>query len=400
MKNQGKSRSKLGSKRQLPSGKWLVRVTKGTTRSGNRKEISKTCNTEQEADKLIISIAANMGKNSNYGDSIHLDDYFEMYFIPSREKRQLANATINKYKHVYYKRIQPIFGSTNIDEIDYPKIQPLLHSMTHDTARCFATTVRAILRTAWADGFLDSKPLAQTFHYPKKKGKQLNVWTLQSMTKAMDAIKDTSIETIFLLMLGGGLRREEAYPLKWNELSFKQDEQGGIYCFFTINKAQTIEDGLKEAKTQYSNREIIIGDPFARRLYELRDLVRTQNKEHKRQGYVCLLSLDRVHKSWKIMWEEKIPSKHDDPNQTVLRGRMLKAQVPFIPMTRLRATHETLMQQAGIKDTLNARIHGRSQSSQIGYKHYLNPQVQAKLNAASALEDMISKNKVINLENI
>ena len=401
MNNQKEARSKLGSKRQLPSGRWLVRVSKGSTRAGTRKQVTKTCNTEKEADQLIIDIAAKLGKNLNYGDPIKLDTYFELYFIPNREKRELANTTINNYKQIYYKRIQPIFGNTNIDEIDYSKIQPLLYAMTHDSAKRFITTIRAILRTAWADGFLDSQPLAQSFHYPKKTTKQLNVWTLQAATNALKAIRDTSLETIFLLMLGGGLRREEAYPLKWNELNFKQNKQGNIYCFFSITKAETIDDGLKETKTNYSNREIIIGDPFASRLYELRNLAKTQNQNHRRYGYVCLLSLTRIHKAWKMMWEEKIPSKHDDPNQIILKGRMLEAKVPFIPMTRLRATHETLMQQAGIADTLNARIHGRSNSSQIGYKHYLNPQIQAKLNAANALENIIEKDESnIELESI
>lgn len=41
-------------------------------------------------------------------------------------------------------------------------------------------------------------------------------------------------------------------------------------------------------------------------------------------------------------------------------------------MKDMRAVHETMLQDAGVLDTLNARLHGRT-NVQTGYRHYLKP---------------------------
>lgn len=67
--------------------------------------------------------------------------------------------------------------------------------------------------------------------------------------------------------------------------------------------------------------------------------------------------------------------------------------MPYIPMSRLRATHETLLQASGVEDTLNARIHGRSSASDVGYTHYLVPQEEGKAKAATALAKKLGAGK-------
>ena len=49
-------------------------------------------------------------------------------------------------------------------------------------------------------------------------------------------------------------------------------------------------------------------------------------------------------------------------------------------MSRLRATHETLMLRAGVPDALNSAIHGHSQK--VAYSHYLAPASAEAMRAA------------------
>lgn len=46
--------------------------------------------------------------------------------------------------------------------------------------------------------------------------------------------------------------------------------------------------------------------------------------------------------------------------------------MPYTRMKDMRSVHETTLQDAGVLDTLNARIHGRT-NVQTGYTHYLKP---------------------------
>jgi hypothetical protein len=67
---------------------------------------------------------------------------------------------------------------------------------------------------------------------------------------------------------------------------------------------------------------------------------------------------------------------------------MVGTGVPYVPLNRMRATHETLAQLGGVADTLNAAIHGRS-NVQTGYRHYLVPGSPALSGAAETVGGIV-----------
>jgi len=78
------------------------------------------------------------------------------------------------------------------------------------------------------------------------------------------------------------------------------------------------------------------------------------------------------------MWEPLKVSKHmpKQPATHVYHGVMLQEpQVPFIHLKQMRATHETMMQAAGVSDSLNAATHGHS--TRVAYSNYLMPDTAA-----------------------
>ena len=86
------------------------------------------------------------------------------------------------------------------------------------------------------------------------------------------------------------------------------------------------------------------------------------------------------------MWEPR--GVGTDGNGCYYRGCMLGTGVPRIPPNRMRATHESLMQQAGMQDTLNAALHGRS-NVQTGYRHNLVPGDASAARAAEAVGEAV-----------
>lgn len=75
------------------------------------------------------------------------------------------------------------------------------------------------------------------------------------------------------------------------------------------------------------------------------------------------------------MWKPiNLESKHmpKDPATHISRGVMLEEPaVPFIHLKQMRHTHETMMQAAGVSDSLNAAAHGHSE--RVAYSNYLMP---------------------------
>lgn len=53
----------------------------------------------------------------------------------------------------------------------------------------------------------------------------------------------------------------------------------------------------------------------------------------------------------------------------------MEPAVPFLHLKQLRATHATMMQAAGVSDSLNAAMHGHSE--RVAYSNYLMPDTAA-----------------------
>lgn len=81
-----------------------------------------------------------------------------------------------------------------------------------------------------------------------------------------------------------------------------------------------------------------------------------------------------------------------DGNGKYYKGCMLAAKIPYIPLSRMRATHETLMQSVGVSDSLNSRLHGRSTIA-VGYSNYLEPQEAELARAPSVMGELTKSSK-------
>lgn len=355
-------RSSLGSKRMLPSGRWQVRVSCGFTRSGRQRTRSCTVDTEREADEAIARLAVEMGRDPASGDPMTLSAYYHGFFVPEREGR-LANATMERYDGDWRRVIAPALGDRPMDAISHAEVQALVSSLSRPSAQHVAATLRAVLRGAWDDGLLAEEPMRHRLRLPADDGRQLGVWDAETVRLAMERLRGGKLEALWLVMAGGGLRREEALALFWGDLSFAPGVGGGVAARVLVDDALTEADGRKPVKTRYSRRTAPVGEPFSSRLEEIAGGPGEP---------VCALRPSSVSHAWRRLWDS---------------GAM--DGVPYLPLSRMRATHETLMQAAGVPDTLNARVHGRADASQVGYRHYLNPRPDAMDEAARRLGEAV-----------
>ena len=98
-----------------------------------------------------------------------------------------------------------------------------------------------------------------------------------------------------------------------------------------------------------------------------------------------------------MMWEPLKAGKHmpKEPATHVARGVMLAdPEVPFIHLKQMRATHATMMQAAGVSDSLNAAMHGHSE--RVAYTNYLMPDSTVAAQKVGQLIVMEGGRKVAN----
>lgn len=358
-------RSRLGTKTQMPNGRWKVTVTHGYRRDGRRRKSCVTVDTEEEADAAIVRLASDMGVTPTMGDPMTLDSYFWGVFLP-RKRASRTKATADYYASAYRTHVSPTFGSMDVAGIPKSAIRSWAAQLPPQSAQSYVRALRAVLRSAWEDGLIPDEPMRGRLDLPSRDTRPGPVWTAEQASEAITRWRGSDIESLCLVMLGAGLSISEARACDWEDLS-------GDCSEVTVDGAYTDRDGMKGPKTPRRYRTVPVLPVCASRLRELRGT-----------GPIC------VNRRGQRMGPRTTPKRW-----SALFDSGAMGDLPFIKMKRLRATHETLMLRAGVPDALNSAIHGHSQK--VAYSNYLAPVSADAVGASAAASDLISPRRNLRL---
>lgn len=382
-------KSNLGSKRQLPSGRWQVEVMSGYRSDGRKRRVTATVDTEEEADAKIVELAAELGKSPEFARGITLASYWR-YYSATKGKR-LTKATFQRYEGCIRRRVLPFLGNKDVSKISHSDVQAvILRCQTRSEGDQVRRSLSAILGQAVSDGVLQTNPCRGKVELPSDEALSVdyegdpfaaiegtsNVWTPQQVLQAMPILRGTSYETVWLCMVGAGLRLEEAMALRWADVR-RVDISGRDVVQIAVWRAKTYADGMKPTKTRRSVRIVAVSEPFASRLWELRGSPEEQ---------VVPRSVSNISQGWRRLWMPVTSNKARKKDR--IKGIMVdgvEPPIPYVPLSRMRATHASMMQAAGVIDSLNAAAHGHSQK--VSYKHYQRADtVDASMAVAELLE--------------
>ena len=365
----------VGTRKKLADGTIRVTVSHGYRADGQQRRISAVARDEDEAERLALELAAQLGRKPDLGRGVTLRRWWDAYV--AGKGARLTRATLARYTQDMERVWLPAMGDVDISLVSRAKVQEVLLSLgTRSKASHAKSALSAVLTQAVRDGHLSENPIrAGGFEMPGDVGATSmngfddgmdpfaaiedtsDVWDARTVLSAMPLLRGVPIETCWLCMVGAGLRREEALALTWRDV--RRIEVGGrMVTQLAVYKALTVEDGLKQAKTRRSVRVVSVVEPFGARLWELREDPGEQ---------VCKVSASNIHHRWKVLFEP-VTSKHA---MTVGRNKGKLAGMRYVPLNRMRATHETYMQQAGVLDSVNAAAHGHSE--RVSYMHYQRP---------------------------
>lgn len=378
-------RRKLGTRTKLADGTIRVTVQHGYRADGTPRRLHGYAKTDSQAERVAMELASKLGRSPELGKGITLARWWEAYKVTRGQR--IKKVTLGRYATEMNNTWIPALGNIDITFITHAAIQEVIiraktKSMAHERLKALS----AVLTHAVREGYLAENPCRKgPFEMPGDVGgdvppeianaddpfaaieKARQVWDAQTVLAAWERLRGLPIETCWLCMVGGGLRREEALALRWKDVRRQRDVQGIERTEVAVVRANTAVDGLGSTKTRGSMRIVTIIEPFGSRLWELR--------EGKGElDLLCDLSPKNIHRRWRQMWEPLSGSKHTpkNPHAPILRGVMLREpEIPFIHLKQMRATHTTLAQAAGVPDSLNAAMHGHSQ--RVEYSHYLKP---------------------------
>lgn len=153
------SRSKLGSKREVAPGKWVIRVQAGFRADGHVRRVSRTVyGTETEADIAIAQLAQELGVSQAAHAGVTLDMYYWGVFrdSPSNRGKPRSKASLREYDGQMCNYISPVLGSIDISEITHDMMRSCIERSGAPAKT--KTTLRAVMRRAFDDGWVTVEP--------------------------------------------------------------------------------------------------------------------------------------------------------------------------------------------------------------------------------------------------
>ena len=366
------ARRKVGSIRQLPSGRWEVRVSHGYRMDGKPRRLRDVCDTEEQAEARAYEMAAELTGDLSLGFGCTLAQIWKLY--KEDRGKKLAGTTMDAYTWHMESVVLPELGNHVAEEITPRQIQRVIMSKSPGVADKTRTALSSVLTWAVKHEMLRENVMRKVdFEIPKNDVADVfeadpfaaiegsrDVWGVQTVLRCFELIRGLPLEPAWLVCVGAGLRVEEALALRKMDVR-RVEIQGRMVVQVAVHAATTKIEHRKTTKTARSVRIVAVMEPFGSRYWEL--VQKVQNTT----DVVCEVSAANQNKRWRSYFAEPMKYHKRMSDKRKVRGRL--HGLPYIPLSRMRATHATMMQEAGVLDSLNAATHGHSE--QVSRKYYM-----------------------------
>lgn len=360
------------------SGRWRVRVTKGRKADGRKRTASRTVDTREEAEAECIRLSAEMGASAALGGSVTLRQYYYGIFRPAPSTRgePRSAATLRQYDAAMERFVLPALGDRPVCKITHGDVKAVVQAAS--APHGCKTVLRAVLRAAYDDELMDSKPFSRRVPTPRRRREQVRPWTAEECARALDALRGSPVEAYLILGLSG-LRKEEALAVSPDRISVSATVNAATgeverTVSVIVDRTYTDDDGLRgKTKTEFSARTVPVLVAGRPRLLAILDAARPADPEE-----AAAWAASRIV-PWGGNWFAR-----------VWRAELERAGLRYIPPDMLRHTSETLMQAACLPDTLVSRLHGHT-DLQTDYRHYLRPGAEQAEDAARAVHRIMGE---------
>lgn len=385
MANHTKRRS-IGTIRHLPNGKCLAIIERGYRADGSRRTPSKVFETEQEADTWLMSMKLELDERPELHAGITLRKLWELYKIDREGK--LARKTLAAYtwlmegaKDGHVGCWLDWLGDTDASTITPAMVQKRLSTMPRQKAKHAKNALSSVLSWAARAGLLSANPLrGHAFEYRDVAADEADpfdedpfaaiedtreVWGIEATLRCFELIRGLALEPAWLACVGAGLRVEEALALRKMDVR-RVEVNGRMVTQLAVHAARTDLDRRKTTKTAQSRRIVAMLEPFGERYFELASACESRDE------LVCKHSAARQNKTWRLYFAappKKWHKRMSDDRKA--QGRLHDPKLPYLPLSKMRNTHVTIMAESGVSDSINALMHGHTEM--VERRHYLVP---------------------------
>jgi len=352
-------RSELGQIQKLGKDHYRVHVEGKRNPDGTRNRPSKTVRGSfDDAKTELARLILDSGKQVD--SDITLEEYWTVFYEPSIA--DLAPSTRSSYAYAW-NLVKPLFGDRTMSTLKARDIERGLRSIEKaGNQRNAYKLLRQMFNEAYRDELINENPMSRRIRLKRMDAYEPEILLLNDVPAWLDAISGTKYEPVLLVMLFGGLRREEACALFWDDFIFGNG-WCSIYVYKTLTEVRgTLVEG--PTKTAQSTRFVYLSGYPAQRMTELATfgpLVRDSNGNRMRP--------DKISREYRNLMKDK--------------------EAKYVPMKNLRNSYATIMQGLGVSDSLISKSLGHT-NLQIDYAHYFAANAPAHMQNAATLGNAVT----------
>ena len=353
-------RSSIGSIQRLGKDRYRVSVEGRPKPDGTRTRRSKVVRGKRaDAEAALARLVLESGGTPDMDMTV--SEYWDVFYRPSIQG--LAPSTVHGYEHQYEKYVRPLFGDVRLNDLKARSIESALSAIERPGAQRGAfKLLRQMVNEAYRDELVDENPFHRRIRLRRAEKYEPDVLLLEDLPAWLQAVRGSRWEPVLLAMLFGGLRREEACALFWDDFEFGVDA-----CAVRVDKV-LVEVGGKvhegPTKTPDSRRTVFIAGWPASRLLEL-----------AAEGPLVPDANGR----------RMSPNRISNEYRKLLDGGDAK----YVPMKNLRNSYATMMLGLGASDSMISKALGHTNLS-VDYAHYFAANAPAHLANARMLGDAVA----------
>lgn len=263
-------RSNFGTVQYVSKGKYRVWWEAGRKGDGKRNRPSRIVyGTRDDADLFLAVKKINA---LGCDEFTTYDEFWAAKVEPSFSSGKLAIKTIEGYERVWFRELKPRIGRDRISSTTYSRAEEVLRSVGSAWVRRSAYQLwKKIMNMAAREGVRRDNPIDRYLRIDLPSSAERRLLDASEVMQWMEDIRGIKHEAVLLAESGGGLRHEEASPLLGENVT-PITHRGRLYANVRVDKALVSTNHgrvLKGVKNGFSQRDVIIGAPFAERLLDL-----------------------------------------------------------------------------------------------------------------------------------
>lgn len=347
-----------------------IRVARGFREDGSRRWVTKTLHdvTKDEAEAEVARLVKELTNSDLVGSSMTLDTYYHTIFRSGTSNRGKPRSavTLAGYDYIMEGTVLPQLGSLPLHRITHEQMAGVIRGAKSPT-NC-KTTLRAVMLSAYNDGFLAERPFQRRILTPKKKKEQTQPWDTREVSLALKAFQDAPPEMQAYLALGlSGLRKSEALAVRPCDLAMTklydfttgQETESMTVC---VRRSYSDREGVREdTKNDHSQRSVPVFAPCRKMLMEIARGMKPEDR-----------FIDMCGRSFCTKWQRCLE----------------RLGLRYVSPGTLRHTSDTMALDAGVAPDLVDKMHGRSEHTST-YKNYYRPGLSVMEEASRKVGDTL-----------